>query len=463
MEKNTIVLDELGRKIGETYSKRARGLVKNGRAEYVDDQTIRMKTTHDPAILIDFLNDMEERKMSKVINFNAREFKFDETCQGVNKGSRMFVTDMFDEATETFEIGEIGAWTQIKCDKVLEKESDYVFRFGILRENIFPNTTSQFIIVPNDCWDDRFVFNLTNDQFKPKAIKKWNDADLRIYEIPFNTGDVENYRFVIVEFNSTARIFPVKELEAYQEMEDSTGESTKGNRANFNFSQIMPNFDFSGFEDFGKKAGETVKSAFNKVSHVFNGNATEPVNESGSINYEMRMGVTLNAAEVKDLFDKVGEGGNIQLSGCTLCNADGEVDWGETYDGMSIDVCGCNVSDKTYAGTVKKIGDGSNVKMIGCRISGDYFDACAMEPAAGVSLDLSGTTLSPDALALLMRKIGDGANVNLKGTVISGDYTEADFGGTVDGINVTSMPGSIPAAIKDKIVAKFGDGCNWQE
>ncbi|MBE6935896.1 MAG: hypothetical protein E7458_05270 [Ruminococcaceae bacterium] len=40
MEKNVIVVDEQGNQIGVTYPKRAKGLVKNGRARYVDDSTI---------------------------------------------------------------------------------------------------------------------------------------------------------------------------------------------------------------------------------------------------------------------------------------------------------------------------------------------------------------------------------------------------------------------------------------
>ena len=40
MEKNVVVLDEQGKKIGMTYPKRARGLVKKGRARCVDACTI---------------------------------------------------------------------------------------------------------------------------------------------------------------------------------------------------------------------------------------------------------------------------------------------------------------------------------------------------------------------------------------------------------------------------------------
>ena len=40
MAKNVIVVDEKGNKYGATYPKRAKGLVKNGRARFIDDGTI---------------------------------------------------------------------------------------------------------------------------------------------------------------------------------------------------------------------------------------------------------------------------------------------------------------------------------------------------------------------------------------------------------------------------------------
>ena len=85
-----------GKTIGATYPKRAKGLVKKGRAEYTDDHTIRLKFTHAPTVD----TDTEESKMSKVIDFNAREFRFDDTCQSldgsqVNAGIRAYVTLSF--------------------------------------------------------------------------------------------------------------------------------------------------------------------------------------------------------------------------------------------------------------------------------------------------------------------------------------------------------------------------------
>ena len=50
IEKNIIVTDVDGRRIGTTYPKRAKGLLKNGRAEYVNDREIRLTNTHASAV-----------------------------------------------------------------------------------------------------------------------------------------------------------------------------------------------------------------------------------------------------------------------------------------------------------------------------------------------------------------------------------------------------------------------------
>ncbi len=140
MEKNTIVLDELGNEIGSTYPKRARGLVKNGRAEYVDDCTIRLKRAHAPTVMEEI---MEEHKMSEILNFNARDFRIDRTYQ--NAGSRMFITDMFGENVEVYHLSDN---TRIYSDKVLEGNREYLFRFAIVGDSNVPGEVSQCIIVP---------------------------------------------------------------------------------------------------------------------------------------------------------------------------------------------------------------------------------------------------------------------------------------------------------------------------
>ena len=92
MTKNIKVTDENGNIIGYTYPKRVKGLVKNGRAELVGDCEIRLTDRCSTEI-----ENSEDINMN-IINFNAREFKFDQRCDG-NVGSRVFITDDFGERT----------------------------------------------------------------------------------------------------------------------------------------------------------------------------------------------------------------------------------------------------------------------------------------------------------------------------------------------------------------------------
>ena len=62
IEKNIIVVDEQGNEYEATYPKRAKGLVKNGRARFVDENKICLACPPDKIL--------EEEKMSNNINKN---------------------------------------------------------------------------------------------------------------------------------------------------------------------------------------------------------------------------------------------------------------------------------------------------------------------------------------------------------------------------------------------------------
>ncbi|MBQ4225133.1 MAG: hypothetical protein II664_02340, partial [Oscillospiraceae bacterium] len=209
IEKNVIVTDVNGRVIGSTYPKRAKGLVKKGRAEYTDDHTIRLKFTHAPAV--DIIT--EEQKMSKVIDFNAREFRFDETCRSsdgnaVNAGTRAFVTMSFGNA-EVWEIGDWNwTWSQIRRDMTLEKNTDYVFRFS-MEGGICSTDDAVTIahIAPKRDWDDRYSFLLDHNKFMPVICKRDGEGLLRIFELPFNTGEDEEWVIILVAQHAVTRYF----------------------------------------------------------------------------------------------------------------------------------------------------------------------------------------------------------------------------------------------------------------
>lgn len=117
--KNVIVTDINGKRIGATYPKRAKGLVKNGRAEYASDCekcTIRILDTHKPTVDVTEVNNM-----GKVIDFDPRDFKADKSCEN-NVIAKYFVTDKDGENVIAYSIGNWNwDWTQICCDKNLRK------------------------------------------------------------------------------------------------------------------------------------------------------------------------------------------------------------------------------------------------------------------------------------------------------------------------------------------------------
>ncbi len=225
MTKNITVTDMHGNLIGTTYPKRAKGLVKNGRAEYIGDCEIRLNTQAP------IINDTEVKNMSKVIDFNAREFKFDENCTS-NVGSRMIVTDSDGDNVEMFEIGDWNwSWTQIKCSKHLEKNTDYVFRFAMTGGiNDTEDAVSQFIIYHGEEWEDRLVYPLDKSRFKPVLSKRTENDMLRIYEIPFNSGDFEDYVFMFVAQKAVAAFFTAKPLEKYASLEDYSYDQWRSER-----------------------------------------------------------------------------------------------------------------------------------------------------------------------------------------------------------------------------------------
>ena len=463
MEKNTIVIDELGNEIGQTYPKRARGLVKNGRAEYVNDCTIRLLHAHAPTIIDESI--MEETNMSNVINFNARDFRFDKTCQGVNVGTRMFITDMFGDSAEIYEIGDHkGNWTQIACEKTLDKQTDYCFRFAIVSQVDGPFATSQFVIVPiegeeatQDDWDNRYVYNLSQCQYKPALSKRWGNAPIRVYEVPFQTGDIAKYRFVFVQHNAPARLMPAKELSAYDAFPDFsyTGwfnekkEQIEKSVKDFNMDQTM------------KDVGETVRSAVDKIKSMYPNGVPFPSRNHGAkeeVNFN-RSGENLNSDIVADVLNNLQDGGNVNFSNSNISDTVNPAEVYAKVDGCNVLVNNSNVCGKAFGAIVKVIGDGSNADFSNSNICaiGEDVD---VKPADGCNIFLKNANISASALAVLMRLVGDGCNVDLQNSNIDLDTTELDFGAACDGSNFILRYATVPDAVRDALKRKADTDTN---
>ncbi len=93
IEKNVIVVDENGKEYETTYPKRAKGLVKNGRARFIDENTICLACPPD--------NELEDNKMSenkKVVN--ETNAKAEATTQETTKYTIDYILTMLENISK---------------------------------------------------------------------------------------------------------------------------------------------------------------------------------------------------------------------------------------------------------------------------------------------------------------------------------------------------------------------------
>ncbi len=224
MEKNIIVTDPEGNVIGSTYPKRAKGLLRSGRAVAEGADCIRLLSADPPVAEVHFL--MEDYDMSQTIGFKAREFHFDPSCD-VNTGSRQIIT-LNGENIECFEIGDaedvFGCETKIRMQKDLEAHTDYLFAFTACSSYTGrESAASQAIIYYGDHEEDAFTYPLDRvgkSLFQPTLCKRFGDELLRVFEIPFTTEQAGSYTIVIRVKDMEFRLFPAKPAESYAELAD---------------------------------------------------------------------------------------------------------------------------------------------------------------------------------------------------------------------------------------------------
>ena len=76
MTKNVTIIAENGTYVGTTYPKRAKGLIRNGRALFVDDCTIRLFAEAEPS---DENSNQSEVEQMNYIYFNPRRWSSKQT------------------------------------------------------------------------------------------------------------------------------------------------------------------------------------------------------------------------------------------------------------------------------------------------------------------------------------------------------------------------------------------------
>ena len=219
MEKNVIVMDDqCKRQIGTTYPKRAKGMIKNGRAEFIDDSTIRLLDPCPADIL-------EDNRMENYIFFNAREWKFNLNCTS-NQGSRNSISGFDGKIAEAYTIGSWdvgGGPTEIQGPLLtLEENTEYKFIFWLNGGENDRNgdEVCQLQIVFDTDRENALVYNLNRNFIQPlKRVRGWN-----LYEIPFNTDKHKLTQMMFIAKAAPTTIMPALEAEAYADVEDELDE-----------------------------------------------------------------------------------------------------------------------------------------------------------------------------------------------------------------------------------------------
>lgn len=436
IEKNIIVTDVNGRTIGSTYPKRAKGLVKNGRAEYTDDHTIRLKFTRAPTVD----KNTEDTKMSKVIDFIAREFKFDPNC-GSNAGERVFMTTALGNA-EVWEIGDWHwNWSQITCEKKLEKNMDYVLRFAMTGgHNDTDDAVSQVILcgvdgydTPEEAWENRMSFALARSRYEPIVSKRDKTGLLRVFEIPFNTGEQETWRIFFAAQHAVARFFAAKEFAEYEKLEDLTYDewwnerrkqldkewNRKYDHSNNNLADIIRSKigldvlkKLTGFEDLaeleeltGFSSGELFDEA--EDDEDFDIPDKEKISGSNTEYTERQFAVLVKSCR---------DGSKVILNNITV-HPDGSrelYDIGGSINGAIIKLENATITAKAFSMIVKKLGYGCIADMMNITVTKEGIDNMYRSDVKsdGTVIDLDEATLPQKALDTVYDKLGVGCSIS---------------------------------------------------
>lgn len=237
MTKNIKVTDENGIYLGNTYLKRAKGLVKNGRALFVDDCTIRLSA--QKAMSDDKMNDSEEQQM-KYIFFNPREWSVDQTqnngtnsfFQGVGQVQngnveRSFINEFDGGLVESLMLGGWDIPYVRVCSQhyALQPQTEYSFVFWLNGgENDKNSEVCQLQLQFFGNTNDSYIYKLNRNYIKPKLHK----AGWELYIIPFATPAVlqglVDVQFAFVSGNAPMAVKPAKEPDFYADWVDEPDE-----------------------------------------------------------------------------------------------------------------------------------------------------------------------------------------------------------------------------------------------
>ena len=232
------VWDEQGAVIGYTYPKRAKGLVKKCRAEFVSDKEIRLNKqcpTYENMEDNEMDNENIVQNKTNFITVNPREW-----CKNPCAGSQtvydrfMISNPLFQEvesAPGMVEVLSVGQWAWRGASYVingfqeLEPRTEYHLVFWLNGgENDRSDETCQLqilfsdnnITASTDGFMDGLCFRLNRGYIKPlKKYKGWE-----LYDIPFTTTDARYTQCQFVADRAPMALMSAERLDTYKAMPD---------------------------------------------------------------------------------------------------------------------------------------------------------------------------------------------------------------------------------------------------
>ncbi len=239
-----------GEQIGTTYPKRAAGLVKKGRAHFVNDCDIRLNVsdvlnyTEEITMMDNNTTNTNNSAQTEPVNklyFDAREWTFNKEIKN-NVGNRSFMQGPDGVINEAYMIGNWGwDWTEIVSKTLLlPKNTLNTFTFWLNGgENDRNDEVCRFEVIFNNDYDNRYTYNLNRNFIKP--IKKSGGWEL--YEIPFRTGDNEYTQLKFIAMRAYMTVMTARDVSEYAKLPDTEDKWAKyrPQRHNIIFEDGWPN------------------------------------------------------------------------------------------------------------------------------------------------------------------------------------------------------------------------------
>lgn len=321
-DKKTIqVLNADGVKIGSTYPKRAVGLVKKGRACYMNDFTIRLNMSDtiqkSEVIKMDDINNIEaknEQNENKVLKlyFDARNWKFNRDCNH-NVGSRSFMVGPDGNLSEAYMIADwANNWTEIVSETLLlPKNTDCSFTFWLNGgENDRSDEVCRFEVIFNNDHEQCYTYNLNRNFIRPR--KKMNGWEL--YEIPFRTLDNEYTQLKFAAMRAYMTVMTAKDFSVYEQFPDSPDpyERVRPQRHNLIFEDGFPKNGWYSTETLEKKYPELkqeqseVRDGSKEAAALLSAEIQEKFNEiSEKMNEVTKVCERLESFDIEELVGRV--------------------------------------------------------------------------------------------------------------------------------------------------------------